>query len=246
VPLITRELSILFRKNDIHGMSLLYRRYAPLLFGIASFLACFTAVQADKIVVFFGGISYGNAVVPVFVMAFYPIHQTYGQITASLFFATGKTKLYSQISLIFLIVGIPIVYLMIGPQSRFGLNLGSTGLAIKFVCLQFIAVNVQLFYNLKFLKLRFSHFFLHQLVTVVFFFSSALIARVLSERVYFYKHTAIIDFLFAGLLYTFFVCIFIYLFPVILGFKKNEIGLVISRMNIWIKDNYKCRSFRTH
>ena len=235
VPLITRELSILFRNNDVQGMSLLYRRYAPLLYGIASFLACFTAVQADKVVVFFGGNGYGNALLPVLVMAFYPIHQTYGQLTASLFFATGKTKLYSQISLIFLVIGLPMIYFILGPQSSLGLNLGATGLAIKFVCFQFIAVNVQLYYNLKFLKLRFRHFFIHQLVSVAFFSAMALFARVLSEGFKIYEQTPILNFITAGFLYTFICCIFIYFFPVVLGLKKNEIEFVSNRVSIWIK-----------
>lgn len=238
IPLITRELSILFSNNDIQGMTHLFRRYVPLLFGITAFLACFTAVQADKVAVIFGGDQYKDAVMPVLIMSLYPIHQTYGQVTASLFFATGKTKLYSQISILFLVIGVPIIYFTLAPLSNFGLDSGATGLAIKFVSIQFIGVNVQLFYNVKFLNLRFIHFFLHQFISVGFFISIAIIAKTLINGFNIYHNNLLLNLLIAGLLYTALAGMFIYYFPVILGLKKDDIRNAIYRLSVYIKDKF--------
>jgi hypothetical protein len=78
-------------------------------------------------------------------MTFYPIHQTYGQLSSSIFYATGQTKLYSNIGIITILAGLPVTYLLIAPADKMGLNAGATGLAIKMVLLNFISVNIQVF-----------------------------------------------------------------------------------------------------
>ena len=100
-PLLLREFAIAHTNNDIRQMAVLLRRYFPALFSISAFFSCFIALQADKVIYIFGGSQYGGAMVAVTIMAFYPIHQTYGQLTASLFYATGQTVLYRNIGIIF-------------------------------------------------------------------------------------------------------------------------------------------------
>ena len=73
-------------------MGHLLTRFAPLLFGIAAWFSCFTAVEASVLVHIFGGAEFAAALVPVQIMALYPAHQAYGQLASSVFHATGKTK----------------------------------------------------------------------------------------------------------------------------------------------------------
>ena len=92
-PLITREFSIAYAKQDIPHMAYLFRRYIPLLYGIAAFFSCFIAMQAENVAYIFGGAKFHDAALAIAIMSLYPIHQTYGQLGSSVFYATAQTRL---------------------------------------------------------------------------------------------------------------------------------------------------------
>ena len=177
-PLITREFAIAFGNKDIHEMARLFRRYIPMLYAIAAYFACFIAVQADKITFIMGGAKFHQAALAVAIMAFYPIHQTYGQLSGSVFYATGQTALIRNIGITFMLIGLPVTYFLIAPINMLGLNAGATGLAIKMVALQFIVVNVQLWFNARLLNLSFWKLIGHQFYSVGFMISLAWLAAV--------------------------------------------------------------------
>ena len=147
-------------------MGRLFRRYIPLLCSITAYFSAFIVLQARNVIYIMGGSNFDDAVKPVAIMAFYPIYQTYGQLSGSVFYATGQTSLYRNIGVLFMLIGLPVTYFFIAPVDKFGLNLGSTGLAVKMVLLQVIGVNVQLYFNAKFLKLSFWKYVGHQVSSV--------------------------------------------------------------------------------
>ena len=103
-----------------------------------------------------GGESFkGAAVIPIALMSLYPIHQTYGQLNSAVYFATGRTKLYRNIGLVIKIFGLFVVYLFLAPKAQLGLNMGSTGLALKMVIVQLVGQNILLWFNTGFLKISF-------------------------------------------------------------------------------------------
>lgn len=220
-PLLMREFSRAYSNKDLPQMAVHFRKYIPMLYSIAAYFACFIAVQADKVIYIFGGNSYKEAGAAVAIMAFFPIHQTYGQLSGSVFYASGQTVLYRNIGIIFMIIGLPVTYFLIAPTARMGLNSGATGLAIKMVFLQFIAVNVQLYFNAKFLKLSFWKYFGHQLFSVGCLLALAFLSTIGVDRVLGLRTSIIPGFLLAGLLYTLGVAVIIYFAPVIFGMKKR-------------------------
>ncbi|HOY66365.1 MAG TPA: lipopolysaccharide biosynthesis protein [Candidatus Ozemobacteraceae bacterium] len=161
-PLLTREFSIAFHRNDKPMMASLFRRHIPLLFSITAFFSCFVVVQAPNVVAIFGGSRFADAAVPVAIMAFYPVYQTYGQLVGAVFYATGNTGLYRNIGLTVMLLGMPATILLVGPSAVFGLDLGATGLALKSVLINFIAVNALLFFIARVLEFRYSKYLLHQ------------------------------------------------------------------------------------
>ena len=180
-PLLMREFSVAFGKQDRSRMKFLFERYIPLLYSVAAFLSVFLIVQADHVVFFFGGKEFSGAVLPVTLMASYPLHQTYGQLSGSVFYATGRTKLYRNIGLFSMALGLLGTMILIAPSSIGGLNLGATGLAVKMICLQFITVNIQLFFNSRLLGFSFMKFFSHQIYSVSLFAVLALLAKFLGN-----------------------------------------------------------------
>jgi O-antigen/teichoic acid export membrane protein len=233
-PLITREFSIAFAKQDLTQMAHLFRRYIPLLYGIAAYFACFIVIQAENVAYIFGGAKFQDAALPLAIMAFYPIHQTYGQLSGSVFFATGQTGLYRNIGITCMIIGLPITFFLIAPVNMMGINAGSTGLAIKMVLIQFVGVNAQLYFNSRFLKFPFWKYFVHQIVCV----GSLLLLAFISLMAVDYLHISsniLINFLLNGIMYSISVAALTYFVPALFGLTRKDIRSLFQRLSKGIK-----------
>lgn len=227
-PLITREFAIAFGEKDLREMARLFRRYIPMLYAIAAYFACFIAVQADKVTFIMGGGKFQHAALAVMIMAFYPIHQTYGQLSGSVFYATGQTALYRNIGVASMLIGLLVTYFLIAPDHMLGLNAGATGLAIKMVALQLIGVNVQLWFNARLLKLRFWRYIGHQIVSVAYLLAVAAISMFVIDKGLGLHDKVILSFLLSGVLYTFIVVILGYAQPVLFGLQRQDIHSLIQ------------------
>ncbi len=223
-PLITREFAVAHQSDDIERMRSLFKRYIPMLYSVAAYFAIFLAFQSENITVFFGGSQYSGATTIVAIMALYPIHQTYGQLSGSVFYATENTALSRNISIvssaIFLIFGAA----MLLPDRYFGLGLGAVGFALAMVATQIIGVNIQLWFNCKYLGLDMRRFLAHQLYSVLFF---AILAFLSAFFTFF--DAPLLDFLVSGFIYACFATIATYFFPQIFATNRDEIRTNISR-----------------
>lgn len=233
--LIIREFSIAYANNDLNQMRMIFQRYIPFLYSIAAFFGCFACIQADKITYIFGGTKFAGASMPVAIMALYPIHQTYGQLSGSIFYATGQTALYRNIGIVIMLAGSLFAYIMIAPSNVMGLEAGATGLAIKFVVLQFIGVNVQLWFSVRFLKLQFWRFFVHQLLCLTCLLLLSFWIKGMVDDVSMLYNKRIISFLVSGVLYTLTIVVLSYFFPAIFGLKKKDVRGIASGVNFLLK-----------
>ena len=227
-PLLMREYSILHGTDNLHEMGKLFKRYIPSLYAIATFFSCFIMVQAKNVVEIIGGSAFEGSIMAVAVMALYPIHQTYGQLTSSLFYATGRTGLYRNISVIFSLVSLPITYFMIAPLDMLGLNAGATGLAVKMVIINVIAVNVQLYFNTKLLHLSFLHYLMHQIGCLLFFTSFAFISSLVAN--YLLVDGVLYNFILSGIIYAMIVVASVYFKPEILGFNREDVRSLVRQI----------------
>jgi len=227
-PLITREFAIAFGEKDLREMARLFRRYIPMLYAIAAYFACFIAVQADKVTFIMGGGKFQQATLAVMIMAFYPIHQTYGQLSGSVFYATGQTALYRNIGITFMLIGLPVTYFLIAPGHMLGLNAGATGLAIKMVAIQVVGVNVQLYFNARLLKLRFWRYIGHQIVSVACLLGVAVISMFVIDKGLGLHDKVILSFLLSGVFYTLMVIILGYVQPILFGLQRRDIHSLIQ------------------
>ena len=240
--IMMREFAIAYKDNAVNEMSRMFRRYVPLLYSIAAFIACFISIQSDAVTFIFGGKQFSNATIPVMIMALYPIHQTYGQLNSTIFLATGQTKIYSIISLVFILVGLPMVYFLIAPAEQMGFEKGATGLAIKMVFIQFIAVNVQLFYHSKYLKLPFIKYFAHQIISVCLFILLAFVSKKIVSFIPVFENNILGNVVSSGFMYCIMVLPVLLFFPKIFGLYPDDIknGIeVIERQFINLKSNSK-------
>jgi O-antigen/teichoic acid export membrane protein len=223
VPLVAREYAISFGKKDLNEMGRLFSRFVPMLYAITAYFACFIAVESKTIFFLFGGKAYAGAALPITIMCFYPILQIYGQMNASIFFATNRTIEYRNIGLAMIIVGLPLTFFLLGPKGYGALQAGATGLAAKMVFVLVISANVQLWYNTKILHLPYKRFFKHQVVVIVLFSFIALASSYIVRDLIFSNAYFLTQFVVSGFLYTLGIMGAGVVFPSLFAFKKDEI-----------------------
>jgi hypothetical protein len=159
-------------------------------------------------------------------MSFYPIHQTYGQLSGSVFLATGQTKLYARLGIFSVILGLPMVFFLVATSEFFGLDLGATGLAIKMVLIQVIFVNIQLYYNSRLLNLNFWKYIGHQIVCVACLMIISIAVMWFVSNGLNLGNNVISSFLLSGMLYTGLVGILVYFQPIVFGITNQDISYI--------------------
>lgn len=219
-PIITREFSKSYEEKNMQQMKQLFYRYIPMLYSIAAFFSVFISIQSENVLIIFADENFREAVFVLMIMALYPIHQTYGQLSGSIFYAAGQTKLIRNIALLTMPAGIFCTFIFV-----YILNLGAVGLAYKMIVIQLIGVNIQLYFNSKFLNFNMKYFILHQLYSVAFFVILALTATFVISF-----DSSLAEFLVSGFVYTILVIIFTYIFPQVFAIDRNEIESTVCTM----------------
>ena len=220
VPLLMREFSVSFSNLNISQMRYLFLKNIPLLYVISATISIFLFINAKDVTQIIGGDGFKEAGYSVALMSLYPIHQTYGQISSSLFMATNQTVLYRNIGIFMMVLGLILSFFLIAPEKFYGMNYGSLGLVIKMLIMQIFVVNVQLFYNSKYLKFNFIKLVGHQLIILIIFFLIAYSSKYLSNFIF---ESNLLSFLLSGVIYIILIFIMIYKFPNLISFTKTDI-----------------------
>jgi O-antigen/teichoic acid export membrane protein len=166
IPLLMREFSKLHGLDDKLQISEMFQRNIKLLYFIATFIGINVAFNAEFITKLLGGYQFREAVVVVSLMAFYPIHQTLGQINGILFFSTSRTAQYRNIGLFIVPIGLMFSFFLIAPEQYFGLHLGAIGLAYQMLIIQTLSVNLMLFFNCRYLGIPYFKLLAYQVFTL--------------------------------------------------------------------------------
>lgn len=228
-PLVMRELSIAYGNKDLKEMGRLLDRFAPLLFTVAGYFSCFTAVEAPAVVAIFGGAQYAAAIVPVQIMALYPVHQGYGQLAGAVFYSMGRTRTMRNIAVTEYCIGFCMSWLLLAPASHFGFGLGATGLAIKTVLLQFVSVNFMLWVGSRMIPMHFWRNVAHQAGALAFLVGAAWLCRTGTMALGLGDATAIVRFFVSGVLYSCLVGGGVLLFPPLAGLTRADLTGLATR-----------------
>ena len=139
-----KEIAEANQRGDQERMGMLYQKVTRLLFLIGAVIAGFLLPWAEDLLQLILGAAYIGGATTLAIMFLYPIHQSMGQITAAMLYATERVSAMATTSIIFMAVGIGMTYLVLAPADAVvpGLGLASEGLAIKMVAVQLIGVNV--------------------------------------------------------------------------------------------------------
>lgn len=229
-PLIIREFSIAYAEKNLVLMANLFSRYIPLFYALTVFLACFICFNTNKVTFIIGGGKFQGAAPVVAIMSFYPVYQTYGQLSGSLFYATAQTKIFRNIGILFMLVGLPLTYFLIAPRNLFGIDLGAEGLAIKTVLIQFVAVNVQLYFNTRFLKLSFGRYLGHQIICLTYLSAASFISSLFINKVLSFQQNIILSFILTGIVYSAIVFTSVYISPGLFGLIRKDVDWLSTKI----------------
>jgi len=237
VPLLMREFSVAFADKNIIQMAKLFERYSPMIYAIVAFFSCFLVLNADKVIYIFGGQEYNQAYWTVVIMVLYPIHQVYGQLCGSIFYAMGETKLYRNVAIVFMVLGVFFSYIFIAPHDMMGLDMGATGLAIKMVVLNIIGVNVMLYLVSVLIGVNFKRLLGHQILIVAVLMVFSFVASIAAKNMF--QGTGIMwIFITSGFVYVTLVVAALCIVPKVFGLQRKDIDM----MRNFLQDNICRRS----
>jgi len=139
-----KEIAESDARQDRERVRRLYRKASRGLVMVGALLSGFLIPWSKALLVLVFGRAYAAAWPVLAVMFLYPVAQALGQISGTMFLATGKTRTHVIVGTIFMVVSLPVSYLMQAPRDALvpGLGLGSMGMALKMVVLGMIGANV--------------------------------------------------------------------------------------------------------
>lgn len=234
MPLLQRELSMAHQKKDAMAMGFIVERFAPLLYAVAAWFACFTSVEAQAVIRLFAGLDFAEALLPVQIMAFYPVHQCYGQLAGAIYYASGDTSSLRNITVAGLLVGLVCAWVFLAPRGMGGVDLGAAGLSLKMVLVQIATVNVLMWRCSRKIPFSFGKNLLHQILCPVCFLLLAFATKATTLAFLPFGSTDVIRFFLSGFLYALLSAALLFAFPFAAGITRKDLHGYVARGKRWI------------
>ncbi|MDC1018369.1 lipopolysaccharide biosynthesis protein [Pseudomonadales bacterium] len=221
VKVFWKEVAEARHKNNFQRIEMLYTKSSHFLYFVASIVACMVLPWAELLISILLGNAYADALTTIQIMLIYPVHQTIGIITGTLLYATGHVKLQFILGLFFSAAVLVCGFYLMAPDTVWepGLDLGSEGLAIRFVSMNIIFANVWAFAISYLFGWKFK--LLYQLIILFLTFACGYIAKAIIT-LFFPVHT-IMAMSISIILYLSMIAVLVYRYPIITGFTRDEI-----------------------
>jgi O-antigen/teichoic acid export membrane protein len=238
--ILWKEVAEACERGDHSRVIVLHQKTTRLLVLLAAVVSCFLAPWAEQLVDILLGNAYHAAWPVLFLMLFYPIHQTMGQINGTLFMATGRNSVYMKITVAGLLVSIPVSYLLIAPGNGAllpGLDLGAMGLAVKIVGMNILFVNIQSWviarhYEMEF-QWRYQVLFILTLLALAYaarFIGQGMVPAISQMIGSAAKPAVLIGMACGGMIYLTGVVTLFVRAPGMTGMERSEVTALIDRM----------------
>lgn len=227
VPLFTRELSIALSTDNIQEAAELYRKYVPTMYVISAYFCCFLFINAEGLIMFFGGEQYKDSLTPLKIMLLYPLISTYSNLNSSVIYAKSSTTFIRNVTMVLSPLGMIMTYFLI--SSNF-MNLGATGLAVKVLSLESLSVLVMLLHISKYLKIRLYKYFIHMIFVPIILLMISFGIKLFLSFSSFDPNVNLYAFLSSGLVYTLLIGLLVYFFPAFMGITKQNIETLLNKL----------------
>jgi O-antigen/teichoic acid export membrane protein len=216
-----KEIAEAKYQGDMKRVYYLYKGVSKSLYFFGVVGAGALMPWVDEIINFLLGAAYLDGKTTLMLMFLYPIHQSMGQVGATILYATEHGRIQVSVGMIFMVLSMIMAYFMLAPESMIlpGLGLGSEGLAIKMLVIQLIQVNVIAWYISKIFNWRFEWFY--QLTSLIFVIAVGWIAKVIIVSIISYHFFIMI--ILSWLVYLIIISLVVFKFPWLIGIQRKEI-----------------------
>lgn len=221
-----KEIAESNSNKDIGYTKKLYENSCKVLYLIACFILGFIFFWTDEIILLFLGESYLPGKITFLILLFYPIHQCLGQIVSSFLYATSETRILSYINSIFLLLGMLLTFILISENALLKANpeMGSSGLAIKMVVIQFLNVNILIFILNKNYNWKYDQFY--QISFVIFSLLVGFLSKELINLLFQFSNMIFISFFISFLIYLLIFVVTIYYLPSLFSIRISELKFI--------------------
>ena len=183
INIFWREVAYAYDNKDIELVKEIYFKSLKPIYFLSTFSAIFVFMNSEKLIRLFFNEEYYGAISVMKIMAFLPAFSAISQINSTFFYAVEKVKLHRNISIITMILGILLTYVLVAPTTLIlsGFSLGSNGIAIKMIVISIILSTIQSFYILKMIKSTLSQWIQFQFLILLFFVSVGVLTNVIID-----------------------------------------------------------------
>jgi len=234
VPIFSQMVARAHGENNKAYIQVIFQK-SRMFYFLSAFLSIYFCFHTKEIIYLIGKTQYSGAKIPLMIMLFYPIHQTYGQLCGSMLMSLERTDLTRNLGIFSLVLGFIFSYFLIAPSSFFipGMGLGAIGLSLKMVLSQFIIVNVSLFYVCKIIDEPFVKYLSFQFLVLI----PLLLIGYISGSFYgsfFNKSFGVVgvvsQLLISGFSYIIITAVLCWFFPLLLGMKRHELRGYVGKL----------------
>ncbi len=223
LKVLWKEISESNELGDNERVHRIYDRAIRVLFILGAVISGFLIPWSAEIIQIMVGNEYRSGGFVLSLMFLYPIHQSLGQITGSVYYALELTKPHAIIGMVFMSLSIIAVYFLLAPANATipGLGLASTGLAMKMVIMQIFGVNLSIWWLSRSQGWEFS--MLYQIIGTGSFIITGFITKELVSFFIWNGFPQLLQFMLTGLVYIVVSGVIIYTMPWLLNMTRNEI-----------------------
>ena len=225
-----KEIAEAHSIQDFGKVRRLYNQVSRGLFFFAALISGCLIPFSKEILGMLLGPDYVSANLILIMMFIYPIHQSTGQITGTMFYALEKTKTQSSIGIGFIGISLVLGYIFLAPPSAIvpGLNLAALGLAIKMVVCQLLQVNLSMFFVARYIQSNFDwkhQFYVLGLILSVGFISKFIVGSISAIRLSIFWYITL-----STSLYLSIIVLVLFQYPSLVGLEKDSINRWLHRI----------------
>jgi O-antigen/teichoic acid export membrane protein len=234
-----KEIAEASARQDKARLALLYNKVNRGLLVLGAIVSCFLIPWARQLVILLLGEPYRDSWPVLALMLLYPLHQSMGQVNATMFMACERTRDYMIIALIGQLASLPVSYFLLAAPTEIpfpGMGLGAYGLALKMVGMNIVLVNLQ-----AWVIARFNHWkyeWLYQIAAVIpllllgYFAKAAADLMIAADSGADPRLHFIVGLVIAGAIFVPCALLLLWLQPGIAGFERAEMRLLAAKLNL--------------
>jgi O-antigen/teichoic acid export membrane protein len=222
IRILWKEVSAQSNGKDTDKTFSYYDKASRILFVFSAFTACFFIPWVPDLIINLLGEEYTDGMIVMSLMFLYPIHQSLAQVNSTVYYSLSLTRQFVLINSAQIIVATLVMYSLLAPKEAFipGLELGSFGLAIKMVGVQFLGVNFSMWWLAR--KLGWKYSILPQLSAIVSFLLISYLVHFITNDSYYLSVNFIIKVTVSGVLYLIMGVVLLRYFPASIGMSPGE------------------------